>query len=543
MDSRFHAVLIFCLLVVWKSALSTNPPSPRPEITISATRLIGTNLRDGKVHAFLGVPYAVPPVSANAFKPAIPLTSLNSDGDTVAFEATTWSSHCHVFHRQANNTHASADCLKIDFLRPSKDVDTNLLVIFSNEPFSAEKLANLVKLEVAVAVVHVREGVLGYATLAPTEKENSNYGISDILVALDFIQTNVKAFGVSNRIVIAAEGDVASAVHVAFDEWYPRANADLKYQLVLLNGHKKLARFQPSLKTHDNTVSVLRKLGCHETSAEKGMDCLRSKDLKDIIDASQTWEDDFEEFGAPFRLTPQHQDGAVFSPVPLILAVDTNLDPSYYQTENDFNPDYSESDFESFLSRILENEPIPTQNLDLLKRQLRHQYIDSVGDAKDAYFLWKQSRQILYDKVYHASTAALIKQLKKDHDTTVFLGKYQVPSPLKTCLGDTTPEYQQPFCDLFFKFVVRYVIKGEPTKRECDPGKPKWPELSSSKRPYFIELKDDGTIEWDHNFGQAADALWNKHLPFLESLNLASSETQETPQDDGSDLDPTHSEL
>ena len=50
--------------------------------------------------------------------------------------------------------------------------------------------------------------------------DDGDYGVSDIQLALDFIDKNVKQFGISGSVVLAGENDGSGILHVAFDEWH-----------------------------------------------------------------------------------------------------------------------------------------------------------------------------------------------------------------------------------------------------------------------------------------------------------------------------------
>lgn len=74
---------------------------------------------------------------------------------------------------------------------------------------------DVLKREVALGVVYFRQGLQGYASLT----DESNYGISDIKLAINFIYNNLQQFNIDGSIILASENDGASALHMAFDEW------------------------------------------------------------------------------------------------------------------------------------------------------------------------------------------------------------------------------------------------------------------------------------------------------------------------------------
>lgn len=54
--------------------------------------------------------------------------------------------------------------------------------------------------------------------------------MSDIQLALDFIDKNVHEFGITGSVVLAGENDGSGILHVAFDEWYHKNEGKFRYQ-------------------------------------------------------------------------------------------------------------------------------------------------------------------------------------------------------------------------------------------------------------------------------------------------------------------------
>ena len=65
----------------------------------------------------------------------------------------------------------------------------------------------------------------------------------------------------------------------------------------------------------------------------------------------------------------------------------------------------------------------------------------------------------MLDKAFNAPTAKLIKDWSSKEDD-VFVFKYSVPNPVSTCLGPAIPQFQEPFCEQWNKFLLRFTIKG-----------------------------------------------------------------------------------
>jgi carboxylesterase type B len=483
------------------------------EITTTLGLIKGFDLKDGKVRGFLGIPYAEAPLKEKRFMPAIPHKPWTEPKETKH-----WLKKCLPFRRNFYDFETYAeDCLYLSILVPAKVHKTNLLVFFSNENLNVVRLLDLIKREVAIAVVYFREGLTGYASLDP---ETGSYGIEDIKIALEFIEKNAKNFGITEKIILVGENDGASALHLAFNSWKKDAKTEHTYQLcyfhlVLLNGNKNIERFASDFeRVKKNTHALMKEIDCDIPSSKQSFDCARTKTFTEIIKAYQKLEL-HEEYGAPFRPISATFETSVS--VPSIIGLEKTLSSFYYQTVEEFNVEYNYTNFKILLARIISDKKY--KNGALIRRLIWHEYIRSIGDKKDTYFLWQQGRQILLDKNYNAPTVKLIQEISSETND-VFLFKYMVPNPISTCLGATIPEFQQKFCDQWHKFLLRFVTKGSPTQRGCEEGKVKWPSLNSGKREYFITLDDEGKIEWDFNFNLKADAFWNDLVPMMEKLEL-----------------------
>lgn len=56
---------------------------------------------------------------------------------------------------------------------------------------------------------------------------------------------------------------------------------------------------------------------------------------------------------------------------------------------------------------------------------------------------------------------------------------------------------------------IQYHRVRAPTADSCDPKNPTFPQMGTSKRPYFVELKADGQPEWSFEFHKPAVELWD----------------------------------
>jgi len=169
-------------------------------------------VEDG-AYAFRGIPYAVSPVGERRWKPAQPLQRLEScwNGTFHAYNATAvcWQIY------PTGRMDGTEDCLNLDIFTPQIHYFNPLpvIVLISAESLSGGSPGTLhinASLARAKDVVFVRPnfrlGVLGFLAAEAIKKDihpptSGNYGLSDIVVALKWIELNIKHFGGDNSSV------------------------------------------------------------------------------------------------------------------------------------------------------------------------------------------------------------------------------------------------------------------------------------------------------------------------------------------------------
>jgi para-nitrobenzyl esterase len=228
---KAHAILrtaIFLLLGVSASAWAT--------YNQSLTRSLDSGQIYGKVdsnntHAFLGIPYAQPPVGNLRWKASLPPTAWSGSR-----AATSMAPMCAQVGSYFGEPDAatfglpvgSEDCLYLNVWRPNSNAD-NLPVIFwihgggningtiRDFKYNGAYLAN--KANMVVVTVQYRLGMLGYlshpALKTGTANDNSgNFAMLDLIRALDWVQSNITAFG-GNRNQVTVAGQSAGC----FNTW------------------------------------------------------------------------------------------------------------------------------------------------------------------------------------------------------------------------------------------------------------------------------------------------------------------------------------
>ncbi len=168
----------------------------------------GKTINDGKVRAWLGLPYAAPPVGDLRWKAPQPAAKW-----TDVRDATKFAPHCaqnHVFDDMLfQDDGGSEDCLYLNVYAPATaGSNSKLPVMFwihgggfsgggSDEP--RHNGDSLPLKGVVLVTINYRLGVFGFLATADLARENGgsagNYAFEDMIASLRWVKNNIGAFG------------------------------------------------------------------------------------------------------------------------------------------------------------------------------------------------------------------------------------------------------------------------------------------------------------------------------------------------------------
>jgi para-nitrobenzyl esterase len=171
-------------------------------------KVLGKTINDGKVKAFLGLPYAAPPVGDFRWKAPEPAAKWKGVRDATKFGA-----HCAqgpVFADMIfQDSGQSEDCLFLNVYAPADSTDKSKLPVMfwihgggysggaSSEPRHNGDFLPLKG--VVLVTINYRLGVFGFLATADLAKEANgtagNYGLLDMASALEWVKANIKKFG------------------------------------------------------------------------------------------------------------------------------------------------------------------------------------------------------------------------------------------------------------------------------------------------------------------------------------------------------------
>lgn len=206
-----------CIFII-AALLALSACDPGPSVDVDGETLSGIYVEDGKIAAFLGVPFAEPPVGDLRWRAPQPLSSAVAKREVTDFApACIQSMRILDWYRWLavemggsadyyEDLEVSEDCLYLNVWTPTLKSDAKLAVMvwvhggsnnsgWSYEPnYYGHKLAQK---DVVVVSVAYRQGVFGFLSHPdmPRDKPVANFGYWDLVASLQWIQDNIEQFG------------------------------------------------------------------------------------------------------------------------------------------------------------------------------------------------------------------------------------------------------------------------------------------------------------------------------------------------------------
>ncbi|TAM82869.1 MAG: carboxylesterase family protein [Acidobacteria bacterium] len=178
------------------------------QVTIASGTLLGTTSPAPGIHAFLGIPFAAPPVGKLRWQPPQPVEPWQGVRKANAFGPRCMQQAIYSDMVFRDNG-PSEDCLYLNVWTPAKSASENLPVMFwiygggfqagaTSEP--RQEGMNLAKKGVVVVSCNYRLGIFGFFSDPALTKESpnhasGNYGLMDQIAALRWVKQNIAAFG------------------------------------------------------------------------------------------------------------------------------------------------------------------------------------------------------------------------------------------------------------------------------------------------------------------------------------------------------------
>ncbi|KAF8181104.1 esterase 1 [Pholiota molesta] len=203
-------------------SLLTSAANGAPTVTIGRTNVIGTEFDPARVEFFGGIPFAQPPVAQMRLTSPVLTTTINAP----TFDASKFGAAC--LQNALPASQVSEDCLNLNVFRPAGTTQTaNLPVMVwiygGGFVMGASSLYNGTEIvarsvargtPVIFASINYRVGPLGFPQGIEAGQRNiTNLGLQDQLVALEWIQANIARFG-GDRSKVTIIGQSAGAISI-----------------------------------------------------------------------------------------------------------------------------------------------------------------------------------------------------------------------------------------------------------------------------------------------------------------------------------------
>ncbi|XP_030387616.1 acetylcholinesterase [Scaptodrosophila lebanonensis] len=255
------------------------------------------------VYAFLGIPYAQPPVGELRFAASKPHPGWNKTLQAVSMQPICPQLSNTVYDESPESsparTEATAeDCLYLNIWTPEAGMrygNVPVLVVITGEEFAYDwprsNRANGLDLAaegVVVVSVQYRSNIYGWLSLGNKELPG-NYGLSDIQLALRWLQGNVQSFGGNvEQLTLLGHGSSGAPLTLAS---VLISTQPLPKQLILMSPGPVLRALDTGHETRivETSRILVQKLGCHFVEQYQQMvACLRRKSHDDLLRAYES---------------------------------------------------------------------------------------------------------------------------------------------------------------------------------------------------------------------------------------------------------------
>lgn len=229
-----HPVRIFAIRLLAGVTLAVTltaaaPPPDAPMVRLDNGQVKG--VRSGAVVAFLGVPYAQPPVDGLRWRDPQPVRHWNGIRNATQKSAACYQSPSRLFGPYTdeflNQAPVSEDCLYLNVWTPGADTKGRPVLVYihgggfgsgsaSMPIYDGAKLAGR---GVVVISINYRLGVFGFMAHPELTRESGhgtsgNYGLLDMIAALKWVRSNVARLGGNpDDVTISGESAGAAAVN------------------------------------------------------------------------------------------------------------------------------------------------------------------------------------------------------------------------------------------------------------------------------------------------------------------------------------------
>jgi len=279
---RKMLALLLCFLLPRSSALGR----PSPIVETGDGSVQGTCNEHGTC-AYLGLPYAAPPIGDLRWRPPQPAPSWEG-----VRQATDFGDNCLQVQGAGDSIHGNESCLFLNVWVPANCSSCAVLFWIHGGSYvtgGTKDMYNgtgMVEIgDVIIVTANYRLGIMGFAGsehLRPRDAKGGstgNYGIQDQRAALEWLQANIDKFG-GNRSNVMLFGESAGAGSIAMHLTMKRS-WPLYQKAALESGAFSYWNAQPMHDAERQFNDLVEATGCYQ-SGHAALQCLLQMDAANL---------------------------------------------------------------------------------------------------------------------------------------------------------------------------------------------------------------------------------------------------------------------
>lgn len=243
--------------------------------------------------AFMGIPYAKPPVGDLRFAPPEP-----ADAWEGTLEASEFGQDCPQSGSAFNGfvDSLNEDCLYLNVYTPSEGENHPVMVWIHGGAFvtgsggAAYEPQRLVEQGVVVVTLNYRLGALGFVPVAGLPEGNGHFGLMDQQLALQWVQDNIGQFGgdAGNVTIFGESAGGHSVLSQMVSAGANTGSEGLFHKAIVQSGAYQPAQLSRFVGEMFYGAPFLAATGCE--AGDGVADCLRGKTVEEILAAQgSTW--------------------------------------------------------------------------------------------------------------------------------------------------------------------------------------------------------------------------------------------------------------
>ncbi|CAH1394570.1 unnamed protein product [Nezara viridula] len=322
-------LVVSCTLVLYQTLVLAS----QPEVLVQQGTLKGfwdKSVGGRPYAAFLGIPYAKPPVGKHRFKEPIPADPWIGDYYNATREPPMCLQLKHVNVKIPFPVLGSEDCLYLNVYTPAisdeRSTDGKLLdvIVFihggafmflSSNMFGGSLLMDR---DIVLVTLNYRLGPLGFMSLGDDILPGNN-GMKDQVLALKWVKQNIAAFGGDpNSVTIAGFSAGSASVH--YHVLSPLSKG--LFKAAICASGSSLNPWTFAENSREKALFVARGLGCPTENSLSVIRCLRDRPAEHIVGMTRHFLNWLYNPFSPYALVvepPSHNAFLPDTPINLLL--------------------------------------------------------------------------------------------------------------------------------------------------------------------------------------------------------------------------------